>query len=81
MRSVIVFFSAVSALGVALAWRNLAKSSELQLRLVRARELNAHLKEMNHSSRFWAIVERLHPDYKRAEKELKALSARLHHLG
>lgn len=41
----------------------------------------AHLKEMNHSARFWAVVERLHPDYKRAEKELKALSARLHHLG
>lgn len=38
----------------------------------------AHLKEMNHSARFWAVVERLHPDYKRAEKELKALSARLH---
>lgn len=41
----------------------------------------AHLKEMNHSTRFWAVVERLYPDYKRAEKELKALSARLHHLG
>lgn len=38
----------------------------------------AHLKEMNHSTRFWAVVERLYPDYKRAEKELKALSARLH---
>jgi predicted metal-dependent hydrolase len=38
----------------------------------------AHLKEMNHSSRFWAIVERLHPDYKAAEKALKAWSARLH---
>jgi predicted metal-dependent hydrolase len=35
---------------------------------------------MNHSSRFWAIVERLHPDYKRAEKELKALSPLLHRI-
>jgi len=41
----------------------------------------AHLKEMNHSARFWALVAQLHPDYKRAEQELKALSARLHHLG
>ena len=30
-----------------LAWRNLAKTSELQIRLVRASELNSHLKEMN----------------------------------
>jgi hypothetical protein len=30
-----------------LAWRNLTKSSDLQLRLVRASELNSHLKEMN----------------------------------
>jgi predicted metal-dependent hydrolase len=41
----------------------------------------AHLKEMNHSAKFWAVVERLHPDYKRAEKELKAFSARLHAMG
>ncbi len=37
----------VAALGSGLAWRNLAKSSELQLRLVRASEMNTHLKEMN----------------------------------
>jgi signal transduction histidine kinase len=47
LRCVIVFFSGISVLGVALAWRNLAKSSELQLRLVRASEMNTHLKEMN----------------------------------
>ena len=28
-------------------WRNLSKTSELQIRLVRASELNSHLKEMN----------------------------------
>ena len=37
----------ISVLGSGLAWRNLAKSSELQLRLVRASEMNTHLKEMN----------------------------------
>jgi len=30
-----------------MAWRNLAKTSDLQLRLVRTSELNTHLKEMN----------------------------------
>ncbi|MBC8096420.1 MAG: hypothetical protein H7Y43_11460 [Akkermansiaceae bacterium] len=47
MRFIIIFFSGISALGVTLAWRNLNKSSELQLRLVRASEMNTHLKEMN----------------------------------
>jgi predicted metal-dependent hydrolase len=40
----------------------------------------AHLREMNHSARFWAIVEQLYPDYKRAEKELKVLSPQLHRM-
>jgi signal transduction histidine kinase len=47
LRCVIVFFAAVSALGAALAWRNMARTAELQIRLVRASELNSHLKEMN----------------------------------
>jgi len=40
----------------------------------------AHLKEMNHSARFWTIVGQLFPDYKRAEKELKLLSPQLHRM-
>jgi len=47
MRGVIACFASLSALGLGLAWRNIAKSSELQMRLVRASEMNAHLKEMN----------------------------------
>ncbi len=39
--------AAVSVVGLVLAWQNLAKSSELEVRLVRASELNARLKEMN----------------------------------
>jgi signal transduction histidine kinase len=47
LRTIIVLLTTVSVLGSGLAWRNLAKSSELQLRLVRASEMNTHLKEMN----------------------------------
>jgi hypothetical protein len=47
LRTIIVLLAALAALGSGLAWRNLAKSSELQIRLVRASEMNTHLKEMN----------------------------------
>ncbi len=47
LRCVIVCFAGVSGIGVGLAWRNLDKSSDLQMRLLRASELNSHLKEMN----------------------------------
>lgn len=40
----------------------------------------AHLKQMNHSAKFWAIVESLQPDYKEAERRLKQLSPQLHRL-
>jgi len=47
LRLMIVFLATVSAVGSGLAWRNLVTSSDLQIRLVRASELNTHLKEMN----------------------------------
>ena len=47
LRSIILFLATVSVAGSGLAWRNLAKSSDLQIRLVRASEMNTHLKEMN----------------------------------
>ncbi len=47
LRTIILSLATLAALGAGLAWSNLAKSSELQLRLVRASELNTHLKEMN----------------------------------
>lgn len=40
----------------------------------------AHLKQMNHSAKFWAVVESLFPNYKMAEKELKTLSPQLHRM-
>jgi signal transduction histidine kinase len=47
LRLMIVFLATLSAFGSGVAWRNLVTSSDLQIRLVRASELNTHLKEMN----------------------------------
>ncbi len=47
LRFTIIFFAGISAAGAGLAWRNLSQTAELQIRLVRASELNSHLKEMN----------------------------------
>jgi signal transduction histidine kinase len=47
LRAIIIVLATLSAVGSGLAWRNLVKSSDLQIRLVRASELNTHLKEMN----------------------------------
>jgi signal transduction histidine kinase len=47
LRGIIVLFAGISAIVAGLAWRNVSKTSELQIRLVRASELNSHLKEMN----------------------------------
>ncbi len=38
----------------------------------------AHIKELNHSAQFWATVSSIYPDYKLAERALKALSPALH---
>jgi signal transduction histidine kinase len=47
LRSIIGVLATFSVIGSGLAWRNLGKSSDLQIRLVRASELNLHLKELN----------------------------------
>ena len=47
LRFIIIFFAGISALGAGLALRNVSKTAELQIRLIRASELNLHLKEMN----------------------------------
>lgn len=36
----------------------------------------AHLNEMNHSPKYWSIVERVYPEYRKAEKWLKAYGAK-----
>ena len=47
LRAFIGLLATVSVAGYGLAWSNAGKTSELQIRLVRASELNSHLKEMN----------------------------------
>jgi len=47
MRYIIGFLATVSVVGIGLAWQNLVKSSEMQVNLLRASELNSHLREMN----------------------------------
>jgi len=47
LRFVIAFFAAISVAGFGLAWRTVGRSSDLQIRLVRASEMNTHLREMN----------------------------------
>jgi signal transduction histidine kinase len=47
MRLVVGVFASIAVVGLGSAWRNLTKSSDLQVRLVRASEMNARLKEMN----------------------------------
>jgi hypothetical protein len=61
---------------VRLNWRLIQAPPHI-INYVTAHEL-AHLKEMNHSAKFWAVVESMITDYKKAEKELKTLSPRLH---
>jgi predicted metal-dependent hydrolase len=63
---------------VRLSWRLLQAPPHI-INYVICHEL-AHLKQMNHSAKFWAVVEQLFPHYKAAEKELKLLSPQLHRL-
>lgn len=58
--------------GIRLNWR-LIHFPPPVIDYVVAHEL-AHLLEMNHSPRFWAIVGRLYPDYQAARAELRLLA-------
>jgi signal transduction histidine kinase len=47
LRSIIMVLATISVAAAGLAWRSLLKNADLQIRLIRASELNTHLKEMN----------------------------------
>lgn len=57
------------------SWR-LIMAEEALVDYVVVHEL-AHITEMNHSDRFWAVVERVLPDYSERRRQLKALQKRL----
>jgi predicted metal-dependent hydrolase len=63
---------------VRLSWRLLQAPPNI-INYVICHEL-AHLKQMNHSPKFYAVLESLFPNYKVAEKELKILSPQLHRM-
>ncbi len=63
---------------VRLSWRLLQAPPHI-INYVICHEL-AHLKQMNHSAKFYAVVEQLFPNYKAAENELKLLSPQLHRI-
>lgn len=68
-----------SSLGdIRLNWRLLQAPPHI-VNYVICHEL-AHLKEMNHSAKFWAVVRSISPDYKSVEKELKVVSNQLHRM-
>jgi len=58
--------------GIRMSWRLIHAPPRL-IDYVAAHEM-AHLIEMNHSPRFWKVVERLYPDYRAARDELKRLA-------
>ena len=47
LRSLVSLLAMGGAIISTLAWRNLGKNAELQIRLIKAGEMNTHLKEMN----------------------------------
>jgi predicted metal-dependent hydrolase len=57
------------------SWRLMMAEDEV-IDYVVVHEL-AHLKEMNHSPRFWAVVENVLPDYKQRQAKLRDLQKRL----
>ena len=71
--------SCTSAGDIMISWRLIGAPPRV-FEYVVAHEL-AHLKELNHSPRFWAEVDALMPDWRPARAWLKANGAGLHALG
>ena len=65
--------------GIRLNWRLIHAPLTL-IDYVLAHEL-AHLKEMNHTARFWSEVERLYPDYSQARQQLRVFGETLPRFG
>lgn len=68
--------SCTSTGGLMFSWRLIMAPSEV-LRYVAAHEV-AHLKQMNHSPKFWALVEELYGPHQDERRWLKAHGEKLH---
>ncbi len=77
LRFVITFFATVSVIGVAMAWNAQLRASELEMRLVRASELNTILKEMNLAAAGLAHETKNPLNVIRAQAQLLAMDNRL----
>ena len=62
--------------GLSYSWRLILAPAEV-LDYVAAHEV-AHLREMNHSARFWALVEKLDPEFEASRRWLRTHGAALH---
>ena len=58
-----------------ISWR-LIMASDTIIDYILVHELS-HLVEMNHSARFWSVVESVLPDYKKRRAELRAFQNKL----
>lgn len=47
LRAMVIAFATLAVLGLAVAWRNVAATNELEMRLLRASEMNTHLQELS----------------------------------
>jgi signal transduction histidine kinase len=47
LRAMIIAFATAAVFGLGLAWRNVAATNELEMRLLRASEMNTHLQELS----------------------------------
>jgi predicted metal-dependent hydrolase len=63
---------------IKLNWRLIQAPKEI-IDYVICHEL-AHLTHMNHSKKFWMLVQSIFPDYKTQERSLKTMSFKLHSL-
>lgn len=64
---------------IRLSWRLMQASPEM-INYVVCHELS-HLKEMNHSPRFYAVLSSLYPNHREAEKLFKGITAQLLRMG
>ena len=63
----------VQTCALPISWRLIARS-DTEIEYVIAHEL-AHLKEFNHSPRFWAEVERIYPGAVQIHESMRTLKA------